>query len=311
MTCSTAAQTAAPVPADKLRAAITGRAADFRAARYDRVPAALPKLIAAAQATSDNAGKRRAGRGQRAARRRLHPRRRLRGQGQRRPAVLDDLRPRGASRAGQAMTRSPSPTPAGRSPPPCAGRRAPRQGLSTCSSAPAATSSRPGTPARTSSPRTATCSTSPPTPPPPAGNRHAAGEYIAEAASAAARLGRTASSSQPAFGPAGVTLFQVSIAQVLGDSGTAIEHARTLRARRASPPRAPGPLLGRRRPRLPPVGQARSLLQSPARRRAAAPAEVRYRPPVHRMTEDLLRSPRSSAMPGLLAFAGRTGLPGA
>jgi hypothetical protein len=31
------------------------------------------------------------------------------------------------------------------------------------------------------------------------------------------------------FGPANVALYQVSIAQVLGDSGTAIEHAKTLR----------------------------------------------------------------------------------
>ena len=31
-----------------------------------------------------------------------------------------------------------------------------------------------------------------------------------------------------AFGPSGVILYQVSVAQVLGDSGTAIEYARKL-----------------------------------------------------------------------------------
>jgi hypothetical protein len=62
-----------------------------------------------------------------------------------------------------------------------------------------------------------------------AANRHAAGEYMAEAASAAKRLGSATSTWQPAFGQAGLTLYQVSIAQVLGDSGTAIDHARTIR----------------------------------------------------------------------------------
>ena len=33
----------------------------------------------------------------------------------------------------------------------------------------------------------------------------------------------------PTFNVAGVTLYQVSIAQVLGDSGTAIDHAERLR----------------------------------------------------------------------------------
>jgi len=48
---------------------------------------------------------------------------------------------------------------------------------------------------------------------------------------AAGRLGSATSSRQPAFGPAGLTLYQVSIAQVLGDSGTAIDHASTQRWR--------------------------------------------------------------------------------
>ena len=47
---------AAPVPLAELRASTTAARDDFRAARYDRLPSALPRLIAAAQATSDNAG---------------------------------------------------------------------------------------------------------------------------------------------------------------------------------------------------------------------------------------------------------------
>src|SRR5712691_12006974 len=47
---------AAPVPAVTLRAVIGAARGDFRDARYDRVPMALPKIIAAAQATSQDAG---------------------------------------------------------------------------------------------------------------------------------------------------------------------------------------------------------------------------------------------------------------
>jgi len=47
---------AAPVPLAGLRASITAARDDFRAARYDRLPAALPGLIAAARATTDSAG---------------------------------------------------------------------------------------------------------------------------------------------------------------------------------------------------------------------------------------------------------------
>jgi hypothetical protein len=61
------------------------------------------------------------------------------------------------------------------------------------------------------------------------GNRHAATELIGEAKTSATRLGRDANYRFTAFGPANVALYQVSIAQVLGDNGTAIEHAKTLR----------------------------------------------------------------------------------
>ena len=50
------------------------------------------------------------------------------------------------------------------------------------------------------------------------GDRSTARDYAAEAAAAAGRVGPRGSSRLPAFGPAGVTLYQVSIAQVLGDS---------------------------------------------------------------------------------------------
>jgi transcriptional regulator with XRE-family HTH domain len=141
------------------------------------------------------------------------------------------------------------------------------------------------------------------------GNRHAAREYITEAQAAADRLGHDANHHFTAFGPTNVTLYKVSIAQVLGDNGTAIEHARAL-----DPTAIP---TTERRGRYW-IDVARSYHQwgkpnacYKALRTAerAAPAEVRYRPPVHRMTEYLLRVDSRNALPGLRAFAARVGVP--
>ena len=140
------------------------------------------------------------------------------------------------------------------------------------------------------------------------GNRPAASELIAEASAIATRLGGDANHRFTAFGPANVALYQVSIAQVLGDSGTAIEHAKTLRP-------AVIPTAERQGRYWIDVARAfhqwgkpepcyRALLAA----ERAAPAEVRYRPPVHRIAEDLLRAD-SRSLPGLPAFARRIGVP--
>jgi len=141
------------------------------------------------------------------------------------------------------------------------------------------------------------------------GNRHAATELIGEAKVSATRLGRDANYRFTAFGPANVALYQVSIAQVLGDNGTAIEHAKTLRP-------AAIPTAERQGRYWIDVARAyhqwgkpepcyRALLAA----EHAAPAEVRYRPPVHRIAEDLLRADRRQSLPGLPAFARRIGVP--
>jgi transcriptional regulator with XRE-family HTH domain len=143
------------------------------------------------------------------------------------------------------------------------------------------------------------------------GNRSAASEFIGEASATARRLGGDANYRFTAFGPANVTLYQVSIAQVLGDSGTAIEHARTLRP-------AAIPTAERQGRYWIDVARAyhqwgkpepcyRALLAA----ERAAPAEVRYRPPVHRIAGDLLRADRRQSLPGLPAFARRIGVPAA
>jgi transcriptional regulator with XRE-family HTH domain len=141
------------------------------------------------------------------------------------------------------------------------------------------------------------------------GNRHAAAEYLGEATVTAARLGSDANHRFTAFGPSGVILYQVSVAQVLGDSGTAIEYARKLR---------PAVITTAERQGRYWIDVARAYHQwnkpEPCYRallaaERAAPAEVSYRPPVHRMTKDLLRADRRRSLPDLRAFAHRIGVP--
>ncbi len=143
------------------------------------------------------------------------------------------------------------------------------------------------------------------------GNRHAAAEFIGEAAATAARLGSDDNHRFTAFGPSGVILYQVSIAQVLGDSGTAIQYARKLH---------PAVITTAERQGRYWIDVARAYHQwgkpEPCYRallsaERAAPAEVSYRPPVHRMTKDLLRADRRQSLPGLRAFAHRIGVPDA
>lgn len=298
-----------PVPLTTLRAAITGVRSDFRAARYDQVQAALPRLVAVAKASSEDAGS-----SEQATARGLlaeayivaadfavkinddplswmtSDRAVQAAQSGDDPLILADARRSLAT----AMRRAGHPD------------RACDLLIRACRDLEPAGSAGPDQIAAYGSLLNVAAYTAA-----TAGNRDAARDYITEAASAAARLRLTASSRQPAFGPAGVALFQVSIAQVLGDSGTAIDHARTLRP-------AEIPTAERRGRYWVDVARAyhqwgkpepcyKALLAA----EQTAPAEVRYRPPVHRMTEDLLRSPRSPAMPGLFAFARRTGLPGA
>jgi hypothetical protein len=141
------------------------------------------------------------------------------------------------------------------------------------------------------------------------GNRSAASELIGEAKASATRLGGDANHRFTAFGPTNVALYQVSIAQVLGDSGTAIEHAKTVRPSAIPTAERQGRYW---------IDVARAYHQwdkpEPCYRALlaaehCAPDEVRYRPPVHRIAEDLLRANRRQSLPGLPAFARRIGVP--
>jgi len=141
------------------------------------------------------------------------------------------------------------------------------------------------------------------------GNRAAASELIGEAKTTAARLGHDANYRFTAFGPANVTLYQVSIAQVLGDNGTAIEHAKTLRPTAIPTAERQGRYWIDVARAYHQWGKPEPCYRALLAAERAAPAEVRYRPPVHRIAEDLLRASHRQSLPGLPAFARRIGLP--
>jgi tetratricopeptide (TPR) repeat protein len=298
---------AAPVALPELRASIAAARSGFQAARYDQVTAALPRLLAAAQATVDAAGS-----SQHAGASTLLADAYILAADFAVKINDDPLAWMTADRALQAA-------PAGNDPLTLADARR----------AVATTMRRAGHPARAcdllirachdlgpadgSAPDTLamygtllnvaayTAAT--------AGDRSAARDYAAQAATAADRLGPRGSSRLPAFGQTGVTLYQVSIAQVLGDNGTAIDHARKLRTADIPTPERQGRYWVDVARAYHQWGKARSCYAALLAAERAAPAEIRYRPPVHRMTEDLLRAQAGNTLPGLRKFARRTGLP--
>jgi hypothetical protein len=281
---------------------------DFRDARYDRVPATLPKVIAAAQATRDSAGA-----GERAEASGLladayllaadfavkvnddplswttSDRALQAAQASGDPLAIADAR----RAVGTAMRRAHHPA------------RAVDMLVRACRDIEPGGNAGPDQLATYGNLLTVAAYTAA-----TAGNRRAAGEYMAEAASVAARLGSATSSRQPAFGQAGLTLYQVSIAQVLGDSGTAIDHARSIRAADIPTPERQGRYWVDVARAWHQWGKPEPCYRALLAAERATPAEVRYRPPVHRMTEDLLRADGRGSLPGLRDFARRVGVPG-
>ncbi len=141
------------------------------------------------------------------------------------------------------------------------------------------------------------------------GDRDTARSLLGEAVDTSARLGTDANHRFTAFGPTGVGLYRISIARVLGDFGTAVEAAQ-----RIDPARIP--LVERRARYWSDVARSfhhwgkpeqcyRALLAA----EHASPDEVRYRKPIQQITAGLLRHPTAHTLPGLRAFATRTGTP--
>lgn len=140
------------------------------------------------------------------------------------------------------------------------------------------------------------------------GDRDTARVLIAEAVDAAGQLGVDGNHRSTAFGPTGVDLYRISIARVLGDSGTAVEVAR-----RVNPASI---LFGERQARywsdvaraFHQWGRPEQCYQALLAAEHASPDEVRYRKPIQEITTSLLRQPNARALPGLRAFARRTGI---
>ncbi|MBF6333342.1 helix-turn-helix domain-containing protein [Nocardia transvalensis] len=138
------------------------------------------------------------------------------------------------------------------------------------------------------------------------GHRDTAHTLIGEAVDAAARLDDN--DSHTGFGPAAVAVYRISMARVLGDSGTAIEAARLINPSTI-------PLIENRARYWSDVARSfhqwgkheqcyRALLAA----EHASPDEVRYRKPIQQITIDLLRRPATRTLPGLRAFAKRNGV---
>jgi hypothetical protein len=141
------------------------------------------------------------------------------------------------------------------------------------------------------------------------GDRDTARSLLGEAVDTADRLGADANHRFTAFGPTGVGLYRISIARVLGDYGTAVEAAQ-----RIDP--AAIPLVERRARYWSDVARSfhhwdkpeqcyRALLAA----EHASADEVRYRKPIQQITTSLLHHPTAHTLPGLRAFAMRTGTP--
>lgn len=141
------------------------------------------------------------------------------------------------------------------------------------------------------------------------GDRDGARDLIAEAAAVATRLDPAATDARfAAFNGTGVGLYQVSIAQVLHDDGIAIAHAKTVNAQAIPTAERAGRYWVDVARAFHQWGRLPQCYQALRAAERAAPAEVRYRPPVHRMVADLMRRGRRSALPDLDAFARRIGI---
>lgn len=141
------------------------------------------------------------------------------------------------------------------------------------------------------------------------GDRDTARALIGEAIEAAGRLGVDGNHRFTAFGPTGVGLYRISIARVLGDSGTAIEVARQI------DPLAI-PVVERRARYWSDVarsfhqwGKPEQCFRALLAAERASPDEVHYRKPIHQITASLLQHPTAHTLQGLYAFARRVGAP--
>ncbi|MGH3625648.1 MAG: hypothetical protein ACRDQ5_28405 [Sciscionella sp.] len=140
------------------------------------------------------------------------------------------------------------------------------------------------------------------------GDRDTARTLLGEALDTARRVGADANHRGTAFGPTAVGMYQVSIARVLGEPTTAIQAAR-----RINPAAIP---FGEQRARywsnvaraLFDLGQFEPCYRALLAAERESADEVRYRRPIQKITTSLLGHATAHALPGLRAFAARTGV---
>lgn len=140
------------------------------------------------------------------------------------------------------------------------------------------------------------------------GDRNGARTLITEAAHAATRIDHSGG-AVTGFGTGSVALYQVSIARVLGDAGTAIDAARRIDPASIQSAETRARYWSDIARAFHQWGKPEQCYRALRAAEHAAPDEVRYRKPIQKITADLLQHPQTAALPGLRSFARRTGTP--
>ncbi|MFC8526266.1 helix-turn-helix domain-containing protein [Nocardia sp. NPDC057227] len=139
------------------------------------------------------------------------------------------------------------------------------------------------------------------------GDRDGARTLIGEAAHAATRNKHDHPGQAVGFGTDSVALYQVSIARVLGDAGTAIDTARRIDPASIRSAETRARYWSDIARAFHQWGKFEQCYHALRAAEQAAPDEVHYRKPIQRITSDLLHKPHIAALPGLRSFAERTG----
>jgi hypothetical protein len=120
-------------------------------------------------------------------------------------------------------------------------------------------------------------------------------------------LGSDRNEHWTSFGPTEVQLHRISSAWRLGDSGTAIEHARKIRSGTIKLPERQARYWVDVARAFHQWGKPAACYAALRAAETAAPEETRAQPKVRALAVGLLAAPTSPAMSGLREFAARTG----
>ncbi|WP_255219344.1 hypothetical protein [Nocardia tenerifensis] len=138
------------------------------------------------------------------------------------------------------------------------------------------------------------------------GDRQTARTLIGEAIDTATRIDGTRQ-ARTSFNPMAVDLYRISMARVLGDFGTAIEAAKRINPADIPKPESRARYWSDVARAFHQWGKPEECFRALLAAEHASPDEVRYRKPIQQITASLLHQPAAGVMPGLQAFAKRTG----